>query len=119
MRSARRADGGTGGRDDREDGEREGRGRWLVRVDDHEAAVQRVLAPVDRGPAQLRDAVVGDHDREIPFVLHGVAGADLGERLERQRANVLAVGLTGDADRQHAIARFGCGGAELAHALEG
>ena len=81
--------------------------------------MQRVLAPVDRGAAQLRDAVVGHHDGEIPLVLHGVAGADLGLRLERQRADVLAVGRAGDPHGQHAIARVGCGGAEVAHALEG
>jgi hypothetical protein len=43
---------------------RKRRRRRLVRVDDHEAAVQRVLAPVDRGRAQLRDAVAGHHDGE-------------------------------------------------------
>ena len=72
------ADGGTGSRAHREGGKGEGRGRRLVRVDDHEAAAQPVLAPVHGGAAQLLDAVLGHHDGEIPFVLHGVAGADLG-----------------------------------------
>ena len=70
-------------------------------------------------PRSFVDAVVGHHDGEIPLVLHGVAGADLGQRLERQRADVLAVGRAGDPHGQHAIARVGRGGAEVAHALEG
>ena len=81
--------------------------------------MQRVFAPVDGGSAQLVDAVVGHHDCEIPLVLQGVAGADLGLRLERQRADVFAVGLAGDPYGQDAIARFGRGGAEAAHALQG
>ena len=113
------ADGGTGSRAHREGRKGERWGRRLVRVEDHEPAAQPVLAPVDRGAAQLRDAVVGDHDGEIPLVLHGVASADLSLRLERQRADVFAVGLAGDPYGQHAVARVGRGGAEVAHALEG
>ena len=70
-------------------------------------------------PRSFVGAVVGHHDCEIPLVLHGVAGADLGLRLERQRADVFAVGRAGDPHGQDAIAGFGRGGAEAAHALEG
>ena len=52
-------------------------------------------------------------------MLDGVASADLGQRLERQRADVFAVRRAGDPYGQHAIARVGRSGAEVAHALEG
>ena len=56
---------------------------------------------------------------EITLVLHGVAGADRGLRLERKRADVFAVGRARDPHGQDAITGFGRGGPEAAHALEG
>jgi hypothetical protein len=50
--------------------------------------------------------------------LHGVVGADLSLRLERQRADVLAVGRVGDPCEQYPTVRVGRGGEEAACALE-
>ena len=70
-------------------------------------------------PRSFSTLSLGHDDREVALVLHGIAGADLVRRLERQGVDVLAVGLAGDPHGQHAVGRIRVASAETSDALQG
>ena len=77
---------------------RAARGGWGVGVDDHHARTVPGAAHVERGPADLVHARLGDDDRQLVVVLHQVVGSGVRLRLEVHVVGVIRAGDSADLE---------------------